>query len=455
MVAVLYLATNGGRIGNEDAGVMLDVTRSMLSGSLSIPEHANAVKGGGGLLYSPYGPLVSLVWIPAVASARLVHLVVPGFSLPMLEEFAASFCSMIPSMGILLYLSSYWRACGASASRLRWGVGLMGVATLWWPYSKLPMSDPWMALGILAAVVHWGWLPRSPRHALTAGAWLGVAWLARKQAQMLVPLIFLAWWIGDQRDGIWRRLPRLALALLGMLPLVGLQLLYNRLRFGSCFIERYPNLDLEPLDLGLVVQRLLLMLFDTGNGFICFNLFVIATALLAWRIWWAKERGMCLVVLFTSLASLLFLSRFYYWNGGVCFGPRYLLFLTALLGLAWAHLPEVVAGWQKLGLALAALVGSLVVFAGVAVDSNAVGYRLALMCPPNTSPARGYALEVRRVFLGEPRPFPPEVADTVYATHPAFQVPDFWWCHFLRQLSVRKVVSLPSFQWDQESGADL
>lgn len=431
LVALIYLATNSGRVGNEDAAVMLDVTRSMLRGGVSIPEHQNAVRGVGDALYSPYGPLVSIVWIPAVVAAGIIHRLLPSIPLEMLEEFAASFCSAIPSLTLLGYSIAYWRDRGISEGRQKWGVIVIGLATLWWPYSKLPMSDPWMALGIVAAVFHWQKRPEAPTHALLAGLWLGVAWLSRKQAQMLVPLIFLSWWLGDLKAGWKSHLGRMLIVVAGMLPWLGVQLAYNWLRFGNFLTERYPNLELEPLDLGLMVRRIFLLSFDTGNGFLWFNLATVTIGALAWRNWWRLERGTCLVVILTSVTTFPFLSRFYYWNGGGCFGPRYLLFLTGLLGLGWAYLPTILGAKQRLLATFATLTGTLFIFAGVVVDSNAVNLRLSLNSRPGTLPVLGYFMEMRRVAFGEPKPFSPELAKTVYATHPAFQVPDFWWCHLL------------------------
>jgi hypothetical protein len=281
LVLLIYLATNGGRIGNEDAGVMLDVTRSMLEGKLSIPEHFNAVQGRDGAYYSPYGPLVSLMWMPAVAVARLVHQVATGFPLSILEEFAASFFCIIPSMGILVYSAFYWRSHGASSQRLRWGVIVVGLATLWWPYSKLPMSDPWMALGIVGAIVHWQWRPRTSGHYLCAGMWLGVAWLARKQAQSVVPLLFVAK-ILENKYGIKNTIiQKLLFTILGIIPFIIIQIIYNLCRYESLWIERYPNQTPEGFSWRVAFDRLGLLIVDTNHGFLWFNLFVLAVSMLA------------------------------------------------------------------------------------------------------------------------------------------------------------------------------
>jgi hypothetical protein len=77
------------------------------------------------------------------------------------------------------------------------------------------------------------------------------------------------------------------------------------------------------------------------NGFIPFNLFVIALAVIAapalvavptpWR---RCSRGDC----FWPAAA--FLSRYWFWNGGLCFGSRYLLFMIPFSALGLSTLPS-------------------------------------------------------------------------------------------------------------------
>lgn len=435
LLAGVYLLSVTGRLPVMDQSVMFHQTRSMLAGHLSISgvgwDHVTPV-GVGGLHYSQYGVLMSALWIPSTILVRLVAVVVHGIPLKLLEEFAASFINVVASLGILAYLAQEWRRCGVNAGRIRFGLIGFGFSSLLWAYAKMPFSDPWMALGLFAGYCHWRWREDWTGNVYLAGFWLGLALLSRKQAQVMVPVLIacFAW-------EAWRSSPgrkALTRVVLTLIPAALIQGLYNYGRFGSPFLEVYPAVEGgAPLNLAGLVKNFVGILVDPVNGFVPYNLFVIAVAVAAgWRWWRSDPLGAALPWLLLG-ASALLLCRFYFWSGGVCFGSRYLLFVIPFAALGLPYLPDPLGAWRWV-LGVAFVLGVLVQLAGVMIDPLAVSMRIQFVPDSPKSVIRLYAAEVGRV-VGMPQPMLTDAGrGAAYAVHPAFQVPDVWWAHVIYEL---------------------
>ena len=435
-VALIYLLSVSGRLGVVDQGIMFSQTRAFLEGHLSISgagfDHYTPA-GVGGLHYSQYGPLLPVLWVPSTLIIRAVAGFLPGFPLKMMEEFAASFINVPASLGILAYLVQAWRRQGVPSSLMRLGMIGVGLSSLLWAYAKMPFSDPWMALGLFAAFCHWRRRSEATFHPLLAGAWLGVALLARKQAQMLIPLLGLAFAWEVRRDG-WRDLLRVAA---GALPFVALQGLYNFGRFGNPLVEIYFGVDPVPLfEVSRILPNFVRVFVDTQNGFIPFNLFDLLIAFLSLRGWVRRDPVGVVLSLVLLLASAAFLSRYSFWNGGLCFGSRYLVFMIPFLALALPQLPPLTPALRVV-LGGVVVLGVMVQIVGIAVDPLAVAWRNRYVDTQTHSTIRLYAGEVGRVLGWPQAPLPAEARETPYAVHPAFQVPDVWWAHVAVELRDR------------------
>jgi hypothetical protein len=136
------------------------------------------------------------------------------------------------------------------------------------------------------------------------------------------------------------------------------------------------------------------------------------------------------------LASAAFLSQYWFWGGGLCFGSRYLLFLIPFFALGLAYLPPT-TGWMRGGLVSLAAVGGGVQLAGILVDPLAVAWRARYVDSGPRVTTRLYAGEIRRVLGGGPPAVSPEARGSAYVVHPAFQVPDFWWSHLIYEIRTR------------------
>ena len=353
------------------------------------------------------------------------------------EEFAVSFASGLIAVACLGYLCWYWRERGVPSQRIRAGLWLWGIATCLWPYSRLPGSDLIMGLSLLAALVHFELRREQARHLWLAGLWLGLAVLSRKQAQTIVPIVGL-WMVSRCRPGtrVLGR-PSGGLAQFGWLatgaagPLL-VQLAYNHARYGSPFIERYREAGLLPLTLRLWTDRIAGLTYGWEHGFLVFNtvaVLVAAAALTGWSSPGRRLLGLLAVLWVTQIAFLAILP---FWNGGVCFGSRFLVFFALLAGLLWPEIPPVGAGWRRWVLGATAVLGAGVQWLGVWVDPLAGARRAELepgRTPNQTVGLMQESLRVLRIPGGELSPG--SAADPVMR-HPAFQVPDFWWCQAIQ-----------------------
>ncbi len=434
---LVYLLTAQGRVGVEDAASMLNLSRSLLSGSISVPDGPLTVSGADGRIYCHYGPLTSVWWMPFVLAGRGLHALGAPLAVEGCEKFTVSFASGAISVACLGYLCWYWVERGVPSRRMRAGLWLWGIATCLWPYSRLPGSDLIMGLAVLAAVVHFELRREQARHLCLVGLWLGLAVLSRKQAQTIVPIVGL-WMVWRCRDEA--HAPRRAsggLAQVGWMaagtagPLLA-QLAYNQARYGNPLIEKYAQAGLHPLTLGLWCERIARLLSGWEHGFLVFNTVAVLVVVVAMPgrsspgrrllcLWW--------VLLVTQVAFLAVLP---FWDGGVCFGSRFLVFLALMAGLLWPDAPCAGAGRPRLFFGAAAGLGVVVQLLGVLVDPLAGVRRAELEQGRAPNQSIGMVLESLRVLRIPGGELSPGLAADPVMRHPAFQVPDFWWCQALQ-----------------------
>lgn len=430
-LALVYLLTASGRVGLADSSIMLEVTRSLLGGHVSLPEHVLTATGADGQRYSQFGLLTSLYWMPFVLLGRLVAAVVPGVPLVMLEEFFVSF-SGVPIVLLLLgYLVWEWRSRGLEEMQVRRGLWLIGLTTLVWPYSKIVASDLLFALTVLGAWCH-GRRATVWRHAVAAGVFLGLGLLCRKQAQTVMPVIVLYLLLRCPRTA-WRRV---GLGLLtGFLPPLLVHLAYNYARWGNPFLEVYAFVNAEtPAGLLGWVSMLWYNLFGSYQGLFLFSPVLLAMLLLGAKAWWRVERLEPVCIFLLLGGQLLLFAYFGPALGPISFGARLLVFMIPLLALAWPYCLPASVPWKNWLLVAFAVAGLIVQVLGVTTDALAAWQRRELSGSDQPI-LSAHAAELTRV-LGGPKPAAaassPETLP--YSSHPAFQCVDFWWVHLYRHL---------------------
>lgn len=253
------------------------------------------------------------------------------------------------------------RQLGASARAAAAGSLAIVFATQAFAFGRETLSDGPGLVFLLAALlavvtVHQGCGSR--RGSLCGGLAAGAAVLLRYQNAALLVAIAAVLVLACRRQRRWSDL--LAFAL-GVLPAMGLLFWVDYARFGDIFDTGYSNaanwFD-QPMGLGVAK-----MLFAAGRGVAWFSPLVwlaLPLALAARNT--PRLRGLAWVLF---LFPLLFFARAHGWQGGQCWGARYVTHgLVALLAIVlpqaqpWRRWPK--AWWLLVGLGLFVNVTSVV-----------------------------------------------------------------------------------------------
>ncbi len=175
-------------------------------------------------------------------------------------------------------------------------------------------------------------IPVSTRRSAIAGVLLGAAIWVRPTHVIAVLVFLIALYVRDRE-----RAMRSAVVLSAIVGFSGTVYLWrNNYLFGSSFNFGYPpaaeggkalNTFNTPFFTGIFGY-----LFSPGKSIFIFAP-VILLAIFGWRRLWRKNRGLATVALITPVIYILFFATYTQWEGGYCYGPRYLLTAMTLLGI--------------------------------------------------------------------------------------------------------------------------
>jgi hypothetical protein len=437
LLALVYLATAQGRIGNADSASMLLVSRSLIEGHVLVPQGPMTFELPSGKWYSPYGVLVPILWIPLVLAGRLLSKLHLPLSVENCEELVVSFYAPCAMVFAMVLLARTWAEMGCSRARVRAGLWLFGLTTMLWPFAKLPGSD--VTVGILLLLAY-----REHRKGagatpwFRAGLWLGLGMAARKQTFSIAPVIACVWiageWIGASAPNRFSKAFRAACWIgAGALPGVLMHELYTWGRFDSLREPVYPGLENAGIPgPGLWWSQFLQLTVGSVAGVFWYAGLVLATLVLAYRP--SRVRGAGSDYALPAgllLYQILFLAFLPLWAGGVAFGPRLLLPVILLACTAWGWLPEPFTATQRSIIAGAAALGIAINVPGVLTDPLPVAVRNEMTPGRNAIVSR---YRESAIVLGLARRTE-RFSQSGNLTHPPFQIPDFWWCQAIRLLS--------------------
>jgi len=445
-LACFYLLGTGGYIDTPDGVMMFRVTRSLVGRHTAAIAELRDSPGWGGSrvfdasthrerFYAKYGLGLSLAAIPAyilggwvaplaresekdlfvISPERAGHAppdggsaVSPGggpagYRVLWYDTSPANFdeafrafsvswtnCLIVSGTVVGLFLICLELGFGSRVSVLTSLLG--GIATPLWHYSKTFFAEPLGGMGLVyffyfalrgsrAGAAHRDWL--------LSGLSLGLSVLAKPvHLVLMLPGLLLVW-------GYLRPLPRreawyrASLFSTGSIPVIGVVLLYNQARFGSGLETGYGSEVLRwttPLAEGLAG-----LLVSPGRGLLFYFPLLILT-LVASRRFAASFRIELLFIWGCLIALLGVYARWYMWEGGWCWGPRFLVPVMPLLVIPVASLlresPR--RAGPRILLAGVVVVACLVSFSGVLVNYNDFHHWL-----------HGYFLANQGSFLGE------------------------------------------------------
>jgi hypothetical protein len=347
----LYLVTSTGRVRVPDEALTLFQSQSfVLRRSFTIPQALETNRFYGrydlnGKPRAPYPPLHALLASPWYAIGHFVLARIPGIPVEnrdLVVSFAvtlssATFAALASALALKFFLR-----IGATLKSGLVATFLIALATPLFAYSGWFFSEPLASVFLIGAVmVLFGHpqtkdVPPSAWGASLAGALLGAALFVRPAHVIAVPPILTALLVQHRTKGIR---PALRVGAVVAIAAAG-YLLWNWHLYGSAFEFGYPpfaeggrrlNSFETPIYLGLWG-----FLFSPGKSVFLFAPPVLL-ALCALPLMWcqAKWRGLACVSALTPTTYLLFYSGYTQWEGGYCFGPRYLVppLLLLCLGL--------------------------------------------------------------------------------------------------------------------------
>lgn len=434
-VLVLQLFTASGRIGNADSGLMLALTRSLIQGTVSVEGDFDTLIGVDGKPVCHYGILTSVLWILPVLLGRALAAATGIAAVENWEELCVGFSVPLLASSLLLLLCVEWRRTGLPTRHASVGVLIFAFATLLFPYSKREGSDLPMALALFSAwcVVRPG--QGGARLALS-GFLMGLAFLARPPAAVLIPPLTLAIVLG--RSGLAIPLPAvrgLVTVIAGFLPAAAVHFIYNQARYGSPWTVQYVNLEpyrILPLDHWF--SNAASVLADPVHGLIPYALVPLAAFTLAFPTLRRSQPTLARLIPILAFCQLFLVSGYSFWGGSVGFGSRFFVFLTPFAALAWPACVHTLHGKRRTLLAVAVALSIPIHLAGVLVDPLLPHVRTEY---DHTHTAVNFYRELAR-FAGLKWGQPSEaVLTSPNFHHPPLQYPDLWWLHALKMVMDR------------------
>lgn len=340
-----YFLFSSGRVRTiDEVSAAFQVESLAKHGVSAIPQAVEAKMFYGtfdrfGRPQSPYPPGQALAMLPWYAAGRFVAKHLPGVPTDLrdvVSDFfltgeSAFFSALAAALALCIFLQ-----LGIAPKISLIAAGILALATPLAAYSGWLFSEPLAAALLLgAAAVLFAQPQGTPilvARALGAGALLGTAIWVRPTHVIVVPIFLIALFVREREKG-WSAATALAVAA-GMG--IALLLWRNAYLHGSPFEFGYPSAAeggkaLNTFEMPLATG-LLGFLMSPGKSIFLFSP-PILLALLGLPRLWRRDRGLAVVAAAAPVVYLLFFATYTQWEGGYCYGPRYLVPALALLGL--------------------------------------------------------------------------------------------------------------------------
>ncbi len=296
----IYLLTWGGHYTTGDGSYKIAWARVMLYGS---PERMQPGANG---VCSKYGIGHSLIAMAPLAAAAFIQ------KHTGIRCEAALYTVVFVANGALLLALLAYYLCQMYSGRRAWlTVGIIGLATTWWPYTKLDFSEVFVTTILFAGFL----LMRS---GFTVAGMLVAAFTLTIRTDSLILLGLLAAWYLVQRPGV-----RTALKLgLPVVPSVLVVMAANYARYHSVFDHGYAQERFStPLLLGLYG-----ILFSGGK-----SIFLFSPPLILGFLGWTRFRRRiatrldAFFFLAVFVSELLLYSKWWDWSSDDAWGVRFLV----------------------------------------------------------------------------------------------------------------------------------
>jgi hypothetical protein len=386
LFTALFALVGRGTFFSSDEGGSYNTTVALLrGGSLAIAPGENIHRGKDNRFYSCREILPALLCIPSVLTGNAMERHAQLGPPPSAQEsrpgaecnwpifFSVMILGPLAMAGTLLCLHAFVRYEGGSSGDALLLTVTAACATPLLVYAKTIFPQVFESLLLMLAflaAVHWR-QTGSARAALVLGVACGLSSMNRVTAAP-VTLCFLAYLF---LTGLTERRKRLRAILLFLLPVMAgaaVTGLVNWMRWGSPFDSgrhRDDETFSTPPWIGVTG-----LLASPGKGLWIYAP-VMLLPLVFIRKLWQKGRSEVLLAIAITAIYLGIYGCWYDWQGGLAWGPRFLIALIApwlaLLGRAF---PETESGWARLLVAVLLPIGVAIQAVGVALHPKWTRY---------------------------------------------------------------------------------
>jgi hypothetical protein len=297
---LIYLCTWAGHYTSGDGSYKIAWAKVLFLGN------ASGISPGQNGVYSKWGIGHSLLAVPPLAAAYWIRKATG------IRSEAALYTLMFVINGALfLALIAYYLA-HFYPLRAVWGTALiMGVATTWWPYTKLDFSEP-----LVLTTAFLGFVLMRFGNPVLGMIVAGFALTIRTDSVVILGPMIL-WYLLANRSV--RAVIKVALALA---PSTGLFLFANYIRYHSLMDRRYQD---EPFSNALLVG-LYGILLSSGKSIFLFSP-PLLLGLWGWKQFAHRDENASDAWLFLGICSaqILFYAKYWAWSADDSWGPRYVI----------------------------------------------------------------------------------------------------------------------------------
>jgi hypothetical protein len=353
-----YFLFSSGRVRTiDEVSAAFQVDSLAQHGTTAIPQAVEANEFYGtfdrfGRPQSPYPPGQAFALLPWYAVGQFAGRHLPGIPAALrdvLSDFfltgeSAFFSALAAALALFIFLQ-----LGIAPKIALASAGILAFATPLATYSGWLFSEPVATALLVAAAVVLFLTPEaastSALRGLCAGLLLGSAIWVRPTHVIALPVFLAAVFVRERKNG-WA--PAAALAAAAGIG-IALLLWRNAYLHGSAWDFGYPaaaeggkalNAFQTPLATGLVG-----FLVSPGKSIFLFSPPILLAMLGLPRLW-RRDRGLAVVAGAAPLVYVLFFATYTQWEGGYCYGPRY---LVPALGLLCLGIGPALAPLQSVG----------------------------------------------------------------------------------------------------------
>jgi hypothetical protein len=325
--ALIYLCTWAGHYTSGDGSYKVGWAKVMFLGD------ASGIRPDQNGVYSKWGIGHSLLSVPPLAAAYWIRKTTG------IRAEAALYTLMFVINGALfLALVAYYLA-HFYPSRAVWGtVLIMGLATTWWPYTKLDYSEP-----LVLTTAFLGFVLICFGNPFLGMMIAGFTLTIRTDSVVILGPMILWFLLGNRSI---RACIKVALALA---PSIGIFIFANYIRYHSLMDHGYAgDLFSNPFLTGLYG-----LLLSSGKSIFLFSP-PLLLGMWGWKQFARRKQTAADAWLFLGIfsAQVLFYAKFWAWSADDAWGPRYVLTGVLLLCIPMAGvlhrraivIPVVVAG---------------------------------------------------------------------------------------------------------------